>query len=83
MLDDPRRTDPWSSPAKAGDPVATERAVFTGCPASAGHDDGEICEDFRPIGVTPPTEIAQQRIEIGRVERALAATPVASHERAD
>jgi hypothetical protein len=29
---------PSSSPAKAGDPVATEAAVFTGCPAFAGHD---------------------------------------------
>src|SRR5262249_702103 len=28
-----------SSPAQAGDPVATDVTVITGCPACAGHDD--------------------------------------------
>jgi hypothetical protein len=30
-----------SCPAKAGHPVITERAVFTGSPAFAGDDEGE------------------------------------------
>ena len=39
---------PLSSPAKAGDPVrrsicnCTEASVVTGCPACAGHDNGEV-----------------------------------------
>src|ERR1051325_444710 len=36
-----------SGPAKAGHPVITEHSVFTGSPAFAGDDEGELQPQYR------------------------------------